>query len=140
MDYQTAKFYWDTAELALKAGTELDRSRHGRSQEVEVTVQNLLKSLQAAVELSPDRGSISEFEAVFELYRAVISPGPSPYLRTTSDLVKAISAFNDGWLAQLRSPTEAELYSMMRTSLDIHQFCLSRALGLHSQEGLGFAA
>lgn len=62
---------------------------------VEVTVQNRLKALQDAVDLSPDRASFTEFQAAFELYRSVIAPGSSQNLQTTGDLVEAIKAF---WL------------------------------------------
>lgn len=139
MDYQTTRFYWNTAELALKAGVELDRSRRDRSAAVEIAVERLLKSLQEAVDMSGQTAP-SEFRAAYELYRQVIAPGSTENLRITADLVEAVTSFCDRWRSQLEGRDDDALYEMMCTSLDIHQFCLSRIMGMQSQETPGFAA
>jgi hypothetical protein len=141
VDYQSVKFYWNTAELALKAATELDRSRRTRTGTLEAAVESLLKCLQDAVDASSDRGSLSEQQAAFDLYRdAIVRPGLDPNLRTVADLVEAIGSFCTKWQTQLKGRSDIELHAMMRTSLDIHQFCLSRSMEAHVQEGLRTAA
>lgn len=139
MDYRTLRFFWTTADLALKAGTELDRSRRDRSAAVEAAVESLLESLQRAVNLSEDNAGATEFQAAFELYRHIIAPGADEKVKTTADLANAISSFADGWTVQLSQRNDGALHDMMRICLDIHQFCLSRSM-MSGQDEPGFAA
>ncbi len=139
MDYQTLRFFWNIAELALKAATELDRSRRDCSVAVEVAVESLLKSLQEAVNLSVDHAGAAEFQAVFDLFRQVIDPEACEKITTTADLAIAISSFADDWRVQIAQRRDAPLCDMMRVCLDIHQFCLGRSM-ISGQDELGLAA
>jgi hypothetical protein len=123
----------------LKAGVELDRSRRLRSETVDAAVEGLLESFERVVQLPINETLTSDFQAIYDIYRHAIAPDSGSNLRVVTDLVEAVGSFCESWRAQLLDNDESEIHEMMRTALDIHQFCLSRAMA-SDDAMLGFAA
>jgi hypothetical protein len=134
MIFESIRFQREVAELALKVGTELDRRLRCVPNKADPAVAGLLSIFHQSVQ-SPIH-SVIQFQEMYVLYRDVIAMKfPAP-LKTTSDLVGAVTNLSGDWTVTISTGALPEIDEIMRTCLDIHQFCLERS----EHRTLGLAA
>jgi hypothetical protein len=135
MDYQTLAFHRTIADLALKTGVQLDQCIRSSSKADGTAIEGLLQAFEGAV---VDPGKIAVFQAAYDVYRHAIAGAPSKSLRTVNDLVQAMSLLCSDWRSTVSKGSTSDLKTMLRTVLEVHDYCLARSW--MKETGLGQAA